>query len=68
MIYYYLIRIRYGQSKTGNILFANELNKRYSDKGITAYSLHPGVIYGTDLTRHIPADIFKNDFMFLVNN
>ena len=34
----------YGQSKWANILFANELNRRYAAQGITAYSLHPGVI------------------------
>jgi len=41
----------YGQSKTGNILFALELNRRYKDKGITANSLHPGGIR-TELQRH----------------
>eukprot|EP01116_Phalansterium_solitarium_P016714 TRINITY_DN3948_c1_g1_i1.p1 TRINITY_DN3948_c1_g1~~TRINITY_DN3948_c1_g1_i1.p1 ORF type:complete len:311 (-),score=58.89 TRINITY_DN3948_c1_g1_i1:82-1014(-) len=34
----------YGQSKTANILFSNEFNRRYSSTGITANSLHPGVI------------------------
>jgi WW domain-containing oxidoreductase len=34
----------YGQSKTANILHACELAKRYGEKGITAVSLHPGVI------------------------
>lgn len=32
----------YGQSKTGNILFANELARRGKAKGILSYSLHPG--------------------------
>lgn len=45
--------VAYGQSKTGNILFANELNRRYHDKGITANSLHPGNIGDTNLARHI---------------
>lgn len=32
----------YGQSKLANVLYTRELAKRYADKGITAYSLHPG--------------------------
>lgn len=42
----------YGQSKTANILFAQELNKRYSKDGIYANSLHPGTIASTELARH----------------
>lgn len=34
----------YCQSKTANILFATEFNKRYAAQGIIANSLHPGVI------------------------
>jgi len=34
----------YGQSKTANILFAIELNKRLASKGVQAFSLHPGGI------------------------
>ena len=34
----------YGYSKFCNILFANEFNKRYAAEGITANSLHPGII------------------------
>jgi len=32
----------YGSSKTANILHAIGLNRRFSDDGITAVSLHPG--------------------------
>mmetsp|Transcript_38375 Transcript_38375/g.91018 ORF Transcript_38375/g.91018 Transcript_38375/m.91018 type:complete len:269 (+) Transcript_38375:355-1161(+) len=44
----------YGQSKTANILFAYELNRRMREAGvpITANALHPGSIQ-TDLQRHI---------------
>jgi len=42
----------YGQSKSANILFAIELTKRYSNEGIYANALHPGVIISTDLLRH----------------
>jgi len=41
----------YGQSKLGNILFSNELARRYGEEGIVSISLHPGTI-NTDLTRH----------------
>ncbi|KAG8784133.1 hypothetical protein FRC16_002237 [Serendipita sp. 398] len=34
----------YAQSKLGNILHANELARRYGDKGLIAISVHPGVI------------------------
>lgn len=43
----------YGQSKTANILFASEFNRRYAESDhIVAFSLHPGVI-STELQRHI---------------
>ncbi|KAH9179024.1 NAD(P)-binding protein [Lactarius sanguifluus] len=41
----------YGQSKLGNILFSNELARRYGAEGIVSTSLHPGAI-NTDLARH----------------
>jgi NAD(P)-dependent dehydrogenase (short-subunit alcohol dehydrogenase family) len=34
----------YGQSKTANILFAVELDRRGREHGIRAFSLHPGGI------------------------
>lgn len=42
----------YGQSKIGNILFANALATRFGGTGRVANSLHPGVIR-TNLTRHM---------------
>jgi len=45
----------YGQSKTANILFTVELEKRLGPLGIHAYSLHPGVIM-TELSRHLTED------------
>eukprot|EP01084_Bolivina_argentea_P253181 425205_1 len=41
----------YGLSKTCNVLFAREFNRRYNKKGITAVSLHPGFIK-TELGRY----------------
>jgi len=42
----------YGQSKLANVLFANELAKRFEGTGKTAYSVHPGGI-ATNLGRHM---------------
>jgi NAD(P)-dependent dehydrogenase (short-subunit alcohol dehydrogenase family) len=42
----------YGQSKTANILFTVALDALGRDKGVRAFSLHPGSIY-TDLMRHL---------------
>ncbi|MGI9345947.1 MAG: SDR family NAD(P)-dependent oxidoreductase [Gammaproteobacteria bacterium] len=47
--------LAYGQSKTANILFAVELQKRLGQKGVNAYSVHPGVIM-TKLGRHMSAE------------
>jgi len=41
----------YGQSKMGNILFSNELARRYGGEGVVSISLHPGSI-DTDLARY----------------
>jgi NAD(P)-dependent dehydrogenase (short-subunit alcohol dehydrogenase family) len=42
----------YGQSKTANVLFAVELNRRGAAHGVRAFSLHPGAIL-TPLQRHL---------------
>lgn len=42
----------YGQSKTANALFARALDVRYGDKGLKAFSVHPGGIM-TPLQRHL---------------
>lgn len=47
----------YGRSKTANALFALELDRRMADRGVHAYSVHPGVIM-TELSRHlVPEDL-----------
>ncbi|XP_060576274.1 retinol dehydrogenase 12-like [Ruditapes philippinarum] len=43
----------YAQSKAANILFTRELSKRLKGTGVTANSLHPGLI-NTELLRHAP--------------
>jgi NAD(P)-dependent dehydrogenase (short-subunit alcohol dehydrogenase family) len=41
--------LAYGQAKTANVLFAVELDRRWSGDGIRGYSLHPGGIATTNL-------------------
>ncbi|GAB3981397.1 SDR family NAD(P)-dependent oxidoreductase [Plantactinospora veratri] len=41
--------LAYGQSKTANVLFAVELDRRWADDGIRGYAVHPGVVVGTGL-------------------
>jgi NAD(P)-dependent dehydrogenase (short-subunit alcohol dehydrogenase family) len=42
----------YGASKTANVLFAVELDRRMRDRGVRAYAVHPGGIQ-THLGRHL---------------
>ncbi|MCI2419515.1 SDR family NAD(P)-dependent oxidoreductase [Saccharopolyspora sp. K220] len=39
----------YGQSKTANVLFAVELDRRWAEDGIRGYAVHPGIVQGTNL-------------------
>ncbi len=48
----------YGQSKTANVLFAVELERRLGPKTVHAYAVHPGVI-PTDLSRHMVPEDFE---------
>ena len=45
----------YGQSKTANMLFAVELDRRLRNRGVSAFSVHPGGIQ-TDLARYMTSD------------
>jgi NAD(P)-dependent dehydrogenase (short-subunit alcohol dehydrogenase family) len=47
--------VAYGRSKTANVLFAVELDRRLRDRGVRACAVHPGGI-DTDLDRHLDAD------------
>jgi NAD(P)-dependent dehydrogenase (short-subunit alcohol dehydrogenase family) len=44
--------VAYGRSKTANILFAVELDRRLRDQGVRATAVHPGEIM-TALGRHL---------------
>ncbi|HEY0328972.1 MAG TPA: SDR family NAD(P)-dependent oxidoreductase [Rhodopseudomonas sp.] len=46
--------VGYGRSKTANILFAVEFDRRHKARGVRATALHPGGIQ-TELGRHIGA-------------
>lgn len=46
----------YGRSKTANVLFAVELDRRLKQRGIRATALHPGGIM-TELLRHTSPDM-----------
>ncbi|KAF2714124.1 dehydrogenase [Pleomassaria siparia CBS 279.74] len=50
----------YGQSKTGNILFTKALTEKLGPKGLKAYSLHPGVTFGTSLAQGLGEEDFKD--------
>ena len=42
-------RAAYAQSKTANVLFAVELDRRWAADGVRGYAVHPGVVVGTKL-------------------
>jgi NAD(P)-dependent dehydrogenase (short-subunit alcohol dehydrogenase family) len=44
--------VAYGRSKTANILFGVEFDKRHRARGVRAAAVHPGVIK-TELARHV---------------
>ncbi|ASK32452.1 oxidoreductase [Chryseobacterium sp. T16E-39] len=55
----YQTLLGYGQSKTASNLFAVELDARGKAFNVRAYALHPGSVYGTDLGREEPIELFK---------
>ena len=48
----YVPFVGYGRSKTANILFAVEFDRRHKDRGVRAVAVHPGGIQ-TELARHL---------------
>ncbi len=52
-IKFYKPNLFYGQSKLANGLFAKELSRRLSSRGIAVNSLHPGATRGTGLNRSV---------------
>jgi NAD(P)-dependent dehydrogenase (short-subunit alcohol dehydrogenase family) len=48
--------VAYGRSKTANILYSVELDRRLAPRGIRATAVHPGVIQ-TELGRHMTPEL-----------
>jgi NAD(P)-dependent dehydrogenase (short-subunit alcohol dehydrogenase family) len=48
--------VAYGRSKTANALFAVAFDRRFADRGVHAYSVHPGGIH-TELGRYMTRDV-----------
>lgn len=46
----------YAQSKTANVLFSVELDRRWAGDGIRGYAVHPGVVVGTVLNSSAGAE------------
>jgi NAD(P)-dependent dehydrogenase (short-subunit alcohol dehydrogenase family) len=49
----------YGASKTANILFMVELDRRLRDQGVRAFSVNPGAV-ATSLARHMSSEDFSS--------
>lgn len=47
----------YGQSKTANVLFTVEAERRWGPQGVHSFAVHPGVIV-TELGRHLTREDF----------
>lgn len=50
--------VSYGQSKSANILFTVELERRFGPSGVHAYAVHPGRV-STDLGRYMTRETVK---------
>lgn len=50
--------VGYGRSKTANILFAVEFDRRHRSRGVRASAVHPGGIL-TELGRHLDQSFFQ---------
>ncbi|GGG61767.1 SDR family NAD(P)-dependent oxidoreductase [Hymenobacter glacieicola] len=51
--------LAYGQSKTALNLFSLELDTRAEPCGVSAYAVHPGNIWGTELLREAPLALLQ---------
>lgn len=52
--------LAYARSKTANVLFAVEAQRRWADDGITVNAVHPGAILETGLSRHLSQEALDN--------
>jgi NAD(P)-dependent dehydrogenase (short-subunit alcohol dehydrogenase family) len=51
--------VAYGRSKTANVLFAVEFDRRHKARGVRATAVHPGAIE-TELGRHMTTEVRDN--------
>jgi NAD(P)-dependent dehydrogenase (short-subunit alcohol dehydrogenase family) len=51
--------VAYGRSKTANVLFAVEFDRRHKESGVRATAVHPGGIR-TELSRHMAPEALTN--------
>lgn len=49
----------YGQSKSANVLFAFEFDRRWKDYNVRAFAVAPGIVLDTNLHLHLQHDDFK---------
>ncbi|MDH5491616.1 MAG: SDR family oxidoreductase [Myxococcales bacterium] len=57
----------YAVSKLANVLCAKELDRRLGDRGVTAVSLHPGVV-ASDVWREVPWPFRSLIKLFMISN
>jgi NAD(P)-dependent dehydrogenase (short-subunit alcohol dehydrogenase family) len=51
--------VAYGAAKTCNVLHAVEIDRRYADRGVRAFAVHPGGIH-TELGRYMTPDVIRS--------
>jgi NAD(P)-dependent dehydrogenase (short-subunit alcohol dehydrogenase family) len=55
----YVPWMAYGQSKTANILFTLAMDERGKAHGVRAFSLHPGSIVSTGLSKYVAPEVLR---------
>ena len=58
---------RYSMSKLSNLLFTNELHRRYDSQNVTCVSVHPGMIAGTNLAKSVSAYAYMQFMWALIS-
>lgn len=64
----YDAHVAYAQSKSADILFAVELDRRAQKDGIRAFAVHPGLVPGTGLGRFVNRNAQLQKFLGFVMN
>ena len=53
------LNLAYAQSKTANVRFTVELDRRWAEDGIRGYAVHPGVVAGTKLNSSVGEEALR---------